>query len=128
MSIDAATLQKQIDRWIEAELAGDAAALDALAIDEFALVGPLGFVLDRTAWLDRYTDGGLVTTSLAFTDRQLRILGGVALVIGVHEQTGSYGGRPNDGRYRVTQIWIDPVDGPQLAGLQFSPLPTPPAR
>lgn len=128
MSIDPAGLEEQIDRWVEAELAGDTAALHALAVGEFALVGPLGFVLDRAEWLGRYVGGGLVTTSLAFTDRQLRILGRMGLVIGVHEQAGSYAGRPNDGRYRVTQIWVDAVDGPRLAGLQFSPIATPPGR
>lgn len=128
MSIDAAVFQERIDRWVAAELAGDAAELDALAIDEFALVGPLGFILDRSAWLARYADGGLVTTSLSFTDRQLRLFGNVALVIGTHEQTGSYAGRRNDGRYRVTQIWMVATDGPRLAGLQFSPITTPPSR
>lgn len=127
MTIDAARLDERIDRWVEAELAADTAALDALAIGEFALVGPVGFVLDRAAWLGRYAGGGLVTTSLSFTDRQPRILGGVAVVIGTHEQGGSYAGRPNDGRYRVTQIWVDAADGPRLAGMQFSPLPPPPA-
>jgi ketosteroid isomerase-like protein len=128
MSIDAATLDDRIDRWREAELAGDRAALDGLAIEEFALVGPLGFVLDRDAWINRYVDGGLITTTLSFTDRQLRILGDLALVIGTHEQTGSYAGRPNDGRYRVTQIWVDTDDGPLLAGLQFSPIATRPGQ
>lgn len=125
MSIDAAVLQRRIDTWVDAELAADIARLDALAINEFALVGPLGFILDRAAWLGRYAEGGLVTSSLSFTDRQVRILGDVALVIGVHEQTGSYAGRPNDGRYRVTQVWIDTEDGPRLVGLHFSQVAEP---
>lgn len=126
MTIDAATLQQHIDTWVDAELTADTVRLDALAIDEFALVGPLGFVLDRAAWLGRYAKGGLVTDSLSFTDRQVRILGDVALVIGVHEQTGSYAGRPNDGRYRVTQVWVDTEDGPRLAGVHFSQIVEPP--
>jgi hypothetical protein len=121
-------LEERIDGWVLAELAGDAARLDGLAIDDFTPVGPLGFVLDRVAWLGRYAAGGLVTTSLSFTEWQVRILGEVAVVIGVPDQVGSYAGRPDDGRHRATQVWVDALDSPRLAGMQFSPIVTAPRQ
>ena len=38
-------------RWAEAEQRGDVAALEAMAVGNFTLVGPLGFVLDKGQWL-----------------------------------------------------------------------------
>ena len=126
--MDTDTLDQRIDTWVDAEIAGDTDALDALATDDLVLVGPFGFVLDRPAWLDRYRDGGLLTTGLTFTDRQVRDLGEVAIVIGVHEQKASYAGRPNDGRFRVTQIWTASDGPPMLAGLHVSQITAPPGR
>jgi hypothetical protein len=55
-------------RWTEAEIEADVSALDALATDDFTLVGPAGFVLDKQQWLERYRQGNLLTHSLAFED------------------------------------------------------------
>jgi hypothetical protein len=46
-------------RWVDAELRGDADALAALSVADFTLVGPLGFVLTREQWLDRYRSGAV---------------------------------------------------------------------
>ena len=34
-------------QWAEAEQRGDTAALDAMTTDDFTLIGPVGFVLER---------------------------------------------------------------------------------
>jgi hypothetical protein len=39
--------------WAEAEIAADTEALDAIAIEDFMLVGPAGFVLSKQQWLER---------------------------------------------------------------------------
>ena len=59
-------------RWVDAELAADVQALDTLATDDFRLVGPFGFVLDKQQWLDRYRSGDLATTVLTWHDVDLR--------------------------------------------------------
>jgi ketosteroid isomerase-like protein len=38
-------------RWAEAESSGDADALAALLADDFVLVGPLGFMLDKQQYV-----------------------------------------------------------------------------
>src|SRR3712207_1616011 len=46
-------------RWADAERRGDADALDALLSDDFVIVGPLGFVLDRQQYLEPRRSGVL---------------------------------------------------------------------
>jgi hypothetical protein len=38
-------------QWAEAERTGDAGRLDALLTDDFVGIGPVGFVLDKDAWV-----------------------------------------------------------------------------
>ena len=52
------------EQWAQAEVAGDTVALAAMVTDDFRLVGPFGFILDRRQWLDRYDSGRFVTTEL----------------------------------------------------------------
>jgi ketosteroid isomerase-like protein len=113
-------------RWAAAEIAGDVAALDQLAADEFVLVGPLGFVLDKAQWLDRYRNADLVTSALAWRDSRVRIFGGCAVVVGVDEQEATYRGQPNNGRFRVTHVAVRDGEEWQLAGMHFSPIAAPP--
>ena len=58
--------------WAEAEVRGDVDALDAMTVADFTLVGPLGFVLDKQQWLDRYRSGDLVTSSLNWDEVVVR--------------------------------------------------------
>ena len=46
-----------LDRWSQAELNADVAALDAWLDRDFVAGGPLGFVLNKTEWLDRHRSG-----------------------------------------------------------------------
>jgi Domain of unknown function (DUF4440) len=68
-------------RWTEAEVDGDTTTLDCLATDDFTLVGPAGFVLDKPQWLERYRGGGLHTSSLRFEHGPTRIYGDTAVTI-----------------------------------------------
>jgi ketosteroid isomerase-like protein len=119
-------------RWADAEQSGDVAALDDLAAQDFTLVGPLGFVLDKAQWLDRYRSGALVTVRLTWTDVQVRDYGPVAVAIGIHTQQAAYQGRAADGSFRSTHIAIrnghDRGHRWLLAGIHLSPLGAPESR
>ena len=109
-------------RWAEAEQRGDVAALEAMTVGNFTLVGPLGFVLDKGQWLDRYRTGQLVTSSLVWEDVHVREYGDGAVSIGRHTQQANYRGQPSDGQFRATHVAVK-VDGQwQLASMQLSPL------
>jgi len=113
-------------RWAEAEVDGDVDALDALTVDDFTLVGPVGFVLDRHQWLERYRGGDFATTALAWDDVAVRDYGDSAVAVGVVTQQAAYQGQPSDGRFRVTQVLVRRGDGWQLASLHYSPVAAPP--
>lgn len=89
-------------RWAAAEVGGDVDVLDSMATKDFILVGPLGFLLDKTQWLDRYRSGDFVTCALDCRDTQVRVFGDCAIVVGVHDQEASYRGQANDGQFRAT--------------------------
>lgn len=113
-------------RWAEAETQGDVAALDALAVDDFRLVGPLGFVLDKRQWLDRYRTGALSTRTLAWEDVEIRDYGSTAVAIGCQTQQAEFEGRPADGRFRATHVLLQRGIRWQLAGIHLSPIGVPP--
>jgi ketosteroid isomerase-like protein len=113
-------------RWTEAEVRGDTDALDQIAALDFKLVGPVGFVLDRDQWLDRYRAGSFVTHSLSFEEPATRIFGDTAVTIGRYVQEAAYQGRPSNGEFRATQIAIREDDRWLLAGMHLSPIGGPP--
>lgn len=113
-------------RWAAAEQAGDADALAEMATDDFLLVGPLGFVVDRQQWLDRYRNGDLVTSRLDWTDTRARVFGDTAIVVGVHDQDAAYHGRANNGRFRSTHVLVRDDRTWRLASMHLSPIMTPP--
>jgi ketosteroid isomerase-like protein len=113
-------------RWAEAEQRGDVAVLDALTTDDFALVGPAGFVLNKQQWLDRYRTGALVTASLAWEEVEVRDYGTAAIALGSITQQAAYQGHPVDGRFRATHIAVQQGDRRLLAGLHLSPIAGPP--
>jgi ketosteroid isomerase-like protein len=113
-------------RWADAEVRGDTEALGALVTDGFRLVGPVGFVLDRPQWLERYRTGELVTKTLDWHDVEVREFGDTAIAVGVHEQTASFKGTPADGKFRATHVLVREGDGWRLAGIHLSAIGGPP--
>jgi ketosteroid isomerase-like protein len=109
------------DRWVAAELEGDVAALDQIATEDFRLVGPLGFVLDKQQWLDRYRSGAFETTSLDWSDVEVREYGDTAISIGVQEQEAAFQGAPSNGSFRITHVWVRDGDRWSIASIQLSP-------
>jgi ketosteroid isomerase-like protein len=115
------------ERWAEAEQRADTATLDKLAVADFRLVGPFGFVLDKAQWLDRYRSGTLVTSSLVWDDVTVREFGDTAVAIGRQTQRASYQGQPVDGQFRVTQVFVHDGGRWALASLHLSQA-APPGR
>jgi ketosteroid isomerase-like protein len=125
MSIDVADIEEFGKRWLQAELDGDPDAMDSLAHNDFLLVGPLGFILDKAQWLGRYSSGALVTSALDWRDTTVRVFGDCAVVIGVHDQQAAYRGQPNNGQFRATHALIRADGGWRLVGIHLSPIATP---
>ncbi len=117
-------------RWADAELRGDAAALDALLAGDFVAIGPRGFVLDRQQWLDRYRSGDLQNEAFFLRDVNVREHGDTAILIGVQDQRTAFQGHDASGRFRLGMVAVRQVGRWVIAGLQLSgPVPDmPPAR
>ena len=112
--------------WSQAEMAADTGMLEAISTSDFMLVGPLGFVLDKQQWLERYRSGDLVTSSLSLEDSAIRVYGEAAVTIARHIQRASYQSRPADGQFRTTHIVVRVDRRWLLAGIHLSPIGGPP--
>jgi ketosteroid isomerase-like protein len=112
--------------WANAERAGDAEALEPLLADDFLLVGPLGFMLDKTQYLGSRRSGDLTHESLAWDDVRVRAYGDAAVAVGAQTQRTTYQARDASGRFRVTQVAIRRGDRWILVGLHYSPIAQPP--
>jgi ketosteroid isomerase-like protein len=112
-------------RWAAAEQAGDTSALAGMVVDDFTLVGPLGFILNREQWLQRYETGGLVTEKLVWDEVVVRDYGDTAVAIGRHSQEASFQGNRADGNFRGTHIYLRRDGQWLLAGIHLSPIGAP---
>lgn len=111
--------------WASAERNNDATALDKLLAEDFTAVGPLGFVLTRVQWLERYREAAFVNEQFEWNINSVRSYGDSAVLIGIQNQTAAYRGHPSNGQFRVTQIMIRRDAGWQIAGLHLSPMAKP---
>ncbi|HEX8863136.1 MAG TPA: nuclear transport factor 2 family protein [Actinomycetes bacterium] len=116
------------ERWAAAELRADIGTLDDVLHERFMGVGPLGFVLDKRAWLGPRQAGDLRISSFAWREPDVRLLGDTALVIGVQEQRATHRDQDADGRFRVTQVVVRDGDRWRIAGMHLSPIMAPPGR
>jgi ketosteroid isomerase-like protein len=112
-------------RWVAAEIAGDADTLGSIVTDDFRLVGPFGFVLDKDQWLDRYRSGDFSTRELTWHDVEVRDYGDTAVAIGTQTQQAAYKGSPTNGDFRISHVFIRHDGQWTIAGIQLS-LTSPP--
>ncbi len=110
-----------VQRWAGAEQGNDAEALDGLLADDLVGVGPLGFVLDRQQWLERFGNG-LANRAFAVEDPQVHGHGHAAVVVGALAQETSFRGADNSGRFRLTLLAVRPDDRWLVAGVHIGPL------
>ena len=109
-----------LDQWSAAEQAGDTQQLDGLLTDDFAGIGPLGFILPRQAWLARHRSGDLRYDSFGLTEVQARVYGQAAVVTARNNTRGSYQGHPIPQATRATVILVGDAGNWQLAAIHMS--------
>jgi hypothetical protein len=117
---------KLVEQWADAELRGDARAIEPLLADGFSFVGPAGFILDKQQWLGRFSERGLRYTSFRWTGLRVTDHDAVTIVVGVQEQEGDHQGRDISGRFRGTLVVIGADGGQRIAAMQLSPIMAPP--
>jgi hypothetical protein len=88
----------------------------------FRAIGPVGFVLDKHQWVERYRTGGLRYEELNLDDVETRTYGDTAIAIAKWTRQGALGDRRVDGDFRVTQIFRRDGDDWRVAGIHLSPI------
>lgn len=130
MNQETGTAQEQVlelgRRWAAAELEGSADALAPLLTDDFVLVGPLGFVLDKRQFLGSRRSGDLKHQEFAWEDVSVRAYDSAAVAVGSQTQKSTYQDRDASGRFRVTHIAVRQGDAWLIAGMHISPIAPPP--
>jgi ketosteroid isomerase-like protein len=115
-----------VGRWAAAEEGNDPERLEGLLAHDFVGVGPLGFVLTREQWLERFGNG-LENRAFKVEDPQVHDHGSAAVVVGVDAQETSFRGGDNSGRFRLTLVAVRPDDRWLVAGVHIGPLQGVPA-
>jgi hypothetical protein len=114
----ARTAQEQFDA---AELAADTDTLERLLTDDFASIGPKGFLLDKAEWIGRHVH--FTYHALDTSDVDIRVYNDdCALVRNIQRNRATYGDTESTIAVRVSQTWVRQDGQWRLAGIQFSPL------
>ena len=112
------TIDTVVDRWATAERTGDTAGLDSLLAEDFVGIGPVGFVLDRDAWLTRF-DNGLRYDRLELDEISTHDHGDTVIVVARQRADGHAGETPRPPEVRES-ITVVGADEPRVAGIQYS--------
>jgi len=100
------TFEELLARWRRAEACADIHGLDDLLAADFRGDGPLGYVLGKPQWLDRYRSGDLVITTFEWTATGIRVLHRTAIGAGVQTQVARYQGRDWSGAFASTVVAV----------------------
>ena len=106
--------------WTTAEQAGDVRTLDQLLTASFYGVGPLGFILPKTAWLARHQAGGLAYSRFGLDQVQAADHGEVTVVTARHTSAGTYRGHPVPEAARATLVIVGEGGTRKLAVIHLS--------
>ena len=109
-----------LGQWSAAEQAADTGRLETLLTDDFAGVGPLGFILPRQAWLTRHRSGDLRYDSFGLAEVQTRVYGQAAVVTARNDTRGSYQGHPVPEATRATLVLVGGAGNWRLAAVHLS--------
>lgn len=88
--------------WTTAETGRDVETLDRQLAPDFTGIGPLGFTLTKTNWLDRHATGALTYNTFRLEELHLRAYGDTAVVTAHQITEGTYQGHPLPGQLAVT--------------------------
>jgi ketosteroid isomerase-like protein len=93
------------EQWRTAQLAGDIAVMDKLLSDDYIGISMTGQVNTKVQQLDRARNHKLVLTRLDLGERQVKLVGSIAIVTSMAEIEGTNDGVPVKGTFRYTRVY-----------------------
>jgi ketosteroid isomerase-like protein len=93
------------EQWRTAQLAGDIGVMDKLLSDDYIGISMTGQVNTKAQQLDRARDHKLVLTKLDLGDRQVKLVGSIAIVTSMADIEGTNDGVPVKGTFRYTRVY-----------------------
>jgi hypothetical protein len=107
-----------LETWTAAERSGDTATLDRLLADDFVAIGPVGFVLDKPAWLARYD--AMSYEDLHLDEVSVHQHGDAAVAVAHQHAVGTARGHAMFTDTRVSFTIVHEDSEPRIAGIQYS--------
>lgn len=120
---DAAVLTAQAERWDEALVAKDRAAIEANMADDFRQIGGSGSIKTKRAFVDELMAPGLKINPYAVEDFEIRLYGDTALLSGRSTMTGTSDGEAFETRYRFIDVYVRGSDGWKVVSVQITRIP-----
>jgi len=100
------TVEALEEQWRQAQLAGDAAAMDRLLSDDYVGINASGVVTTKTQQLARIKNRVAVLTQLDLSDIKVKLIHDlVAVVTSRAEVSGSNENGPIKGSFRYTRVY-----------------------
>jgi ketosteroid isomerase-like protein len=93
------------EQWRQAQLGGDVAAMDKLLSDDYIGISMTGQVNTKMQQLDRMRLHKVALTRLDLGERQVKLIGSIAIVTSRAEVEGTNDGAPIKGTYRYTRVY-----------------------
>jgi len=94
------------EKWRNAVLRGDAAAMASLLDDDYMAITPNGTLQSREQTLAHVRSGAMRFRSIIINDRKVRFYGTTAVVTCRADVVGSTAEGDMTGSYRYTHVWV----------------------
>jgi ketosteroid isomerase-like protein len=114
------------EEWRQAQLAGDVTVMDKLLSDDYIGISVTGQVNTKAQQLDRMRMHRVALTRLDLGDRQVKLIGSIAIVTSRAEVEGTNEGVPVKGTFRYTRVYQRlPSGGWKITSFEATRVPRP---
>jgi ketosteroid isomerase-like protein len=114
------------EEWRQAQLAGDVTVMDKLLSDDYIGISITGQVNTKAQQLDRMRMHRVALTRLDLGDRQVKLIGSIAIVTSRAEVEGTNEGTPVNGTFRYTRVYQHlPSGGWKITSFEATRVPRP---
>ena len=120
-----AELTAQADRWDQAIVRKDRAAIEANMADDFRQIDGAGNVETKESFVADLVSPDLVIDPYRVEDFDVRAYGDVALLSGRTRMTGTYQGKRFASHYRYIDIYVRRDGAWRIVSVQISRIPAP---